>query len=61
MSQLETNYMTLQRFVLAEQKKIPQATGDLTQLITSIQTAIKSVSSAVRRAGITHMLVCSVF
>lgn len=47
--------MTLTRFVLAEQKKVPTATGDLTQLLNSIQTAVKAVSSAVRKAGIAKL------
>jgi hypothetical protein len=51
----DSNCMTLTRFVLAEQKKVPSATGDLTQLLTSIQTAVKAVSSAVRRAGLAHL------
>lgn len=52
---LDSNCMTLTRFVLAEQKKVPTATGDLSQLLTSIQTAVKAVSSAVRRAGLVHL------
>lgn len=52
---LDSDCMTLTRFVLAEQKKVPSATGDLTQLLTSIQTAVKAVSSAVRKAGIAHL------
>lgn len=51
----DSNCMTLTRFVLAEQKKVPSATGDLSQLLTSIQTAVKAVSSAVRRAGLAHL------
>ncbi|XP_069679965.1 fructose-1,6-bisphosphatase 1 isoform X1 [Periplaneta americana] len=51
----DSNYMTLTRFVLAEQKKVPTATGDLTQLLNSIQTAVKAVSSAVRKAGIAKL------
>ncbi|KAJ9575999.1 hypothetical protein L9F63_007099 [Diploptera punctata] len=47
--------MTLTRFVLAEQRKAPAATGDLTQLLNSIQTAVKAVSSAVRKAGIAKL------
>jgi fructose-1,6-bisphosphatase I len=54
-SGFDTDCMTLTRFVLAEQKKIPSATGDLTQLLTSIQTAVKAVSTAVRKAGIAHL------
>ncbi|XP_076665749.1 fructose-1,6-bisphosphatase [Andrena cerasifolii] len=51
----DSDCMTLTRFVLAEQRKIPTATGDLTQLLNSIQTAVKAVSSAVRKAGIANM------
>ncbi|XP_063215946.1 fructose-1,6-bisphosphatase 1 [Bacillus rossius redtenbacheri] len=52
---IDSNCMTLTRFMLAEQKKIPSATGDLTQLLNSIQTAVKAVSSAVRKAGIAKL------
>lgn len=49
---IDTNCITLTRFVLEEQRKHPKATGDLTQLLNSILTAIKATSSAVRKAGI---------
>lgn len=52
---LDSNCITLTRFVLKEQKKVPYATGELTQLLNSIQTAVKVISSAVRRAGITQL------
>ena len=52
---IDTNCMTLTRFVLAEQRRIPGATGDLTQLLNSLQSAVKAVSSAVRRAGIANL------
>ncbi|XP_050509079.1 fructose-1,6-bisphosphatase 1 [Diabrotica virgifera virgifera] len=52
---MESNTITLTRFFLAEQQKFPEATGELTQLLTSIQTAVKVISSAVRRAGITKL------
>jgi len=51
----DSNCMTLTRFVLAEQRKVPEATGDLTQLLVSIQTAVKAVSTAVRKAGIVKL------
>jgi len=51
----DANAMTLTRFVLAEQKKFKHATGDLSQLLNCIQTAIKAVSSAVRKAGIAKL------
>jgi len=54
-SGVDTNCMTLTRFLLAEQKKFPEATGDLTQLMNAILTAVKAISSAVRRAGISQL------
>merc|ERR1712106_1294713 len=53
---IDTNCMTLTRFILAEQKKYaPTGTGDLTQLLASLQSACKAVSAAVRRAGISNL------
>ncbi|XP_047739091.1 fructose-1,6-bisphosphatase 1 [Hyalella azteca] len=52
---IDTNCMSLTRWVLAEQRKYPSASGDLTQLLVSIQTAVKAISSAVRKAGIAHL------
>lgn len=52
---IDTNCMTLSRFVLAEQRKIPGATGDFTQLLSTLLTAIKAVSTAVRKAGISKL------
>ncbi len=49
---VETDAMTLNRFLLAEQQKIPGATGDFTNLINSLLTAIKAISNAVRKAGL---------
>lgn len=51
----DVNAMTLTRFVLAEQKNHPGASGDLSQLLNCIQTAIKAVASAVRKAGIAQL------
>lgn len=52
---IDTDSMTLTRYTLGEQKKIAHATGDLTQLLVSIQTAVKAISSAVRKAGIAQL------
>lgn len=52
---IDTNCMTLTRFVLAEQRKFPSAVGNLSQLLTSIQSAVKAISAAVRRAGIANL------
>ncbi len=52
---IDTNCMTLTRFMLQEQKKAKNATGELTQLLNSILTACKAVSSAVRKAGVAKL------
>ncbi|XP_057330912.1 fructose-1,6-bisphosphatase 1 [Microplitis mediator] len=54
-SSFDTSCVTLTSFVLKEQKKIPNATGDFTLLINSIQTAVKAISSAIRKAGIAKL------
>ena len=51
---IDTNCMTLTRFVLAEQRR-HHGSGDLAQLLTSIQSAVKAISAAVRRAGIAQL------
>ena len=54
-SGIDTDCLTLTRFLLAEQRKFPEATGDLTQLMNAILTAVKAISSAVRRAGFSQL------
>ncbi|KAM7534173.1 hypothetical protein Aperf_G00000105395 [Anoplocephala perfoliata] len=49
---VETNCMTLTRFIVSQQMKHPGASGEMTQLMNGIQTAVKAISNAVRRAGI---------
>lgn len=48
----ERDPVTLTRFILNEQKKYPEASGELTIILTAIQTACKSITSSVRRAGL---------
>ncbi|XP_064087209.1 fructose-1,6-bisphosphatase 1-like [Macrobrachium nipponense] len=52
---IDTNCITLTRFILNEQRKHPHATGELTMLMMGIQTAVKSISNAVRKAGIASL------
>jgi len=52
---MDTDCVTVTRFLLKEQRKHPAATGDLTQLINAITTAVKAISSAVNRAGIAEL------
>ena len=48
---------TLTQFILGCQKKHPTATGNLTLLLTAIQTACKFIAAKVRTAG-AHLLLC---
>ncbi|GAB1298297.1 Fructose-1,6-bisphosphatase 1 [Apodemus speciosus] len=50
----ETDISTLTRFVMEEGRKA-RGTGELTQLLNSLCTAIKAISSAVRQAGIAQL------
>ena len=52
---IDTDCMTMTRFLLAEQRKFPSATGDLTQLMNAVLTAVKAISAAVRKAGIARL------
>ncbi len=52
----DTNVVTLTRFVLEEGRKA-KGTGELTTLLNSMCTAIKAISTAVRKAGIANLWV----
>lgn len=52
---IDTDCMTLPRFVLHMQKQVPKATGEFSNLIVSIQATVKAISSAVRKAGIANV------
>ncbi|VDL26767.1 unnamed protein product [Hymenolepis diminuta] len=52
---ITTNCMTLTRFIINEQMKYPKASGEMTQLMNGIQTAVKAISNAVRKAGIAEL------
>ncbi|XP_078532752.1 fructose-1,6-bisphosphatase 1-like [Lissotriton helveticus] len=50
----DTNVITLTRFVMEEGRKA-KGTGELTQLLNSLCTAVKAISSAVRKAGLANL------
>ncbi|KAJ7986973.1 hypothetical protein DPEC_G00333920 [Dallia pectoralis] len=50
----DTNVVTLTRFVLEEGRKA-KGTGELTTLLNSVCTAVKAISTAVRKAGIANL------
>lgn len=51
---VDTDINTLTHFVLEEGRKVG-GTGEMTQVLNSLCTAIKAISSAVRKAGIAHL------
>ncbi|KAE8583670.1 hypothetical protein XENTR_v10020621 [Xenopus tropicalis] len=53
-SPFNTDVITLTRFVMEEGRKA-KGTGELTQLLNSICTAVKAISSAVRKAGLANL------
>jgi len=56
MPDIDVDCMTLTRWILKEQRtRAPGGTGDLTQVLASIQSAVKATSAAVRRAGISQL------
>ncbi len=48
--------MDLNRFILEEERKYPNATGSLTQALMSIESATKIIASQVRKAGLAGIL-----
>uniref|UniRef100_A0A3Q2D5M9 Fructose-1,6-bisphosphatase 1 n=1 Tax=Cyprinodon variegatus TaxID=28743 RepID=A0A3Q2D5M9_CYPVA len=50
----DTNVVTMTRFVMQEGRKA-KGTGEMTTLLNSLCTAVKAISSAVRKAGIAHL------
>ena len=51
----DTNPSTLTRFILSKQREHPEATGDLTLILSAIATATKAITAAVRRAGLASL------
>ncbi|XP_016331956.1 fructose-1,6-bisphosphatase isozyme 2-like isoform X1 [Sinocyclocheilus anshuiensis] len=54
-SVFDVDVWTLTRFVTETGRQAKGATGELTQLINCLLTAIKAISSAVRKAGLVHL------
>ncbi|MGE5893858.1 MAG: class 1 fructose-bisphosphatase, partial [bacterium] len=48
--------MDLNRFIVEEERKYPDATGSLTLALTAIETSAKIISSRVRMAGLADIL-----
>ncbi|KAI5285137.1 Fructose-1,6-bisphosphatase [Ascosphaera aggregata] len=53
--EINTNIITLTRFLTEEQTKVPEATGDFTLLCHALQFAFKSISHYIRRATLINL------
>lgn len=51
-----TSYTTIERFILDQEQRFPQATGELSNLLYDIALAAKIIQAATRRAGLTNIL-----
>lgn len=54
-SAMNTNCMTVTRFFLEQQRTHKEATGEFTQCLNAIVTAVKATQSSVRKAGISKL------
>ncbi|MEO6068459.1 MAG: class 1 fructose-bisphosphatase, partial [Gemmatimonadales bacterium] len=48
--------ITIERFILDQEQRFPQATGELSHLLYDIALAAKIIQAATRRAGLTNIL-----
>lgn len=56
-NKIETDIVTLTRFILQQQQNLaPQATGELTLLLNSLQFAFKFIASTIRRSQLIHLI-----
>lgn len=52
---LDSNPLTLTRWILSQQQAHPEAKGDLTLILQSIALSCKFIAMAVRKAGIARL------
>ena len=51
-----TSVITIERFIMAQERQFPEATGELSNLLYDIALGAKIIAAAVRRAGILEIL-----
>jgi len=54
--QSQTSVMTIERFIMEQERLYPEATGELSNLLYDLCLAAKIISRQVRRAGLTDIL-----
>ena len=53
---MQTSVTTIERFILDQEDRFPQATGELSNLLYDIALATKIIAAAIRRAGLVNIL-----
>ncbi len=51
-----TSVTTIERFILEQERNFPDATGELSNLLYDVALGAKVIASAIRRAGLVHVL-----
>ncbi|HXG44303.1 MAG TPA: class 1 fructose-bisphosphatase [Gemmatimonadales bacterium] len=54
--QPQTRVVTIERFILDQEQKYPEATGELSNLLYDIALACKIIAANIRRAGLVNIL-----
>jgi len=52
----QTSFTTIERFILDQEQRFPQATGELSHLLYDVALAAKIIQAATRRAGLVNIL-----
>src|ERR671935_2318448 len=53
---MQTSVTTIERFILEQENRYPEATGELSNLLYDIALAAKIIAAAIRRAGLVNIL-----
>ena len=53
---MQTSVTTIERFILDQEHRYPEATGELSNLLYDIALAAKIIAAAIRRAGLVNIL-----
>ena len=53
---MQTSVTTIERFILDQEDRYPEATGELSNLLYDIALAAKIIAAAIRRAGLVNIL-----
>jgi fructose-1,6-bisphosphatase I len=53
---VQTSVTTIERFILDQEDRFPEATGELSNLLYDVALATKIIAAAIRRAGLVNIL-----